>query len=478
VVGPLRRALATLRRSGRRPSAELSAARQVLWRLRTARRSALARNAGKLGIAEILVLLLAIAQSALVARALGPRDFGIAALILSYPALIFTLFDPKASEGVVKYLGQFMATGDRRKALTVPKLAYGVDAGLALLGFAVTAASASLAANHLLDTTAYAQLLVLVAASQMLSAPSDTSRAVLTTFGRFSAVASVQGSAAVVRFVLVVLLVGGGGGIGAFVAAVCLGTLVEALLLGFLAHRVLRESLGASWWAGRWAEVSGSLGEMGRFLLYTDLTSLVTAFVKQADIVILGMITGPTQVGYYRLARSLASPATSVIVALQTALYPQVARLVATSDTAGMMQRIRTWYLLAGIPMAGLSLVVFPVVPSLIKLISGPEFVDAAASARWMLVGSAFVLSCFWLRPIQLATGQVRFMFVNGTILGIISLVAFVVLAGPFQAAGVAAARTVVAGFAGTGVGLWRLRSLNRAGRLISGPRTAVPALV
>ncbi|HEV3497995.1 MAG TPA: lipopolysaccharide biosynthesis protein [Actinomycetes bacterium] len=435
------------------------------------------RNAGKLAVGGVMVLLFGVAQAVLVARSLGPRDFGLAALVLSFPPLVFTFFDAQAAEAVVKYLGRFTTTGERRKALAVPKLAYAVDVGLALVGFALVAASSVWVAGWLLHSSSYAGLLVVVAATQVVAAPADTSRAILTSFDRFSGVAWVQAGAAAARFALVVVLLQNGGGIGAFVIATCVGTAVESVLLGWLANRALRTALGGNWWAGRVADVRDSVREMGRFLLYTDQTSLVAVFVKQADIVILGMVAGPVQAGYYRLARSLAAPATSVITSLQAVLYPQVARVVAGADSAALMRRARRWFLLAGLPLAALSLVVFPFVPEVIRVLSGPEFVGATASSRWLLAGSAFVLASFWLRPVQLATGQVRFMFLNGVALGVVCVVAFFILGGFFGAAGVAAARTVVAGFAGTTAGLWRLRTLSRSGRLIP-PVPAGPARV
>ena len=451
-----------------------SGALRVFRRLSGAAHSAMARDAGKLGIGGAIVLVSGVAQAIIVARALGPRDFGIAALILSFPPLVFTFFDAQAAEAVVKYLGQFMVARDRGKALAVPKLAYTVDIGLALLGFLVVAAISPWVGNHLLGTGGYVELLLLVAGTQVIVAPADTSRAILTSFGRFSGVARVTGAAAILRLGLVLALVGSGGGIAAYVVATCAGTAFESLLMGWLANRAVRDALGGSWWTGRLAEVRGSVREMGWFLLYTDLSSLVAVFVKQADIVILGMVAGPVQTGYYRLARSLATPATSVITTLQSVLYPQVARLAATGDAPALMRRARRWCLLGGVPLAAASLVVFPFVPQVLRALSGDDFVGAAAAARWLLAGSAFILACFWLRPIQLATGQVRFMFLNGVVLGVVSVASFFALGGPFGAAGVAAARTVVAGFGGTSAGLWRLRSLSRSGRLVTGPEPAV----
>jgi O-antigen/teichoic acid export membrane protein len=446
--------------------------------LGAAARSALARNAGKLGAAQGVILAVGLVQSVLVARWLGPKNFGVAALILSVPALIFTFFDPKAAEAVVKYLGEFMATGEKHKALVIPKLAYAVDAGLGLVGLVVVAICSPWAASHVLGNSDYGGLLVIAAAVQMVSAPADTSRAILSTFGRFSSIAWVQAGAAVFGLLIVLIVVGNGGGVRGLVLATCVESVLDAALVGWLAHRAIRHSLGKSWWNGRRADVAERLREFGGFLAYTDFSSLVSVFIKQADIVIVGWIAGPVQAGYYRLARSLTSPLTSGIVSLQAVLYPQVARLAAV-DSGAIMHRVRRWFVWGGLPLAAVSLLPIPFVPQLIRLVAGADYLGATAATRWSLAGSAFVMACFWLRPIQLATGQVRFILVNSIVTGVLSVGGFVVVAGSFGAAGVAAVRAVIAGFGGTGAGLWWLWVLHRQGRLggtAGGAERQVPA--
>jgi O-antigen/teichoic acid export membrane protein len=439
------------------------------WAVSSAR-SALARNAGKLTLAEGLALVLALVQAALVARWLGPRDFGIAALIIAFPALVFTIFDAQPAEALVKYLGEFRATNQPRKALAVTTVAYVIDGLLAVVGFFVVAAMAPWAADHVIHAEQYAGLLLVAAAGQTLTAPVDTSRGILTSFGRFTTIAWSQSVCNVVRFVLVVGAVATGGGVSGFIVAMCAGMVLDSVAMGWLANRAQRQVLGHSWWHGRRADIADRLREIIRFLIYTDLTSLVSVFIKQADLVILGAISGPVQAGYYRLARSLTSPVTSVTVSLQAVLYPQVSHLAASVDGHVIIARVRKWFSRAGVPLAFASLAVIPFVPQLIELVAGPDFVGASAAARWLLLGSAFVLACFWLRPIQLATGQVRFMFVNGTVLGVLCVIGFALFAGPFGAAGVAAVRTIVAGFAGSTAGILWLRHLYRKGTLVVRP--------
>jgi len=438
-------------------------------------RSSMTRNVGKLGSAGVVILALGIFQSILVARWLGPKDFGIAALVLGVPALIFTFFDPQTREAVVKYLGEFTTTGDEQKALAVPKLAYVIDGLLGIFGVAVVALLAPLAATHILHDSSLVVLLIIAGVAQTASAPAETSRAVLATFGRFDAIAWQQSGTTVMRLGFVLVAMGTGAGLDGFVYAVCAASVLDALIAGWLAHRAIRRSLGHAWWHGRRRDVAPRLSEMRHFLIYTELTTLVSVFVKQADVVILGWIRGPVEAGYYRLARSITTPATTGTLSLQSVLYPRVAQLTAGDEPVDFLARARQWFLRAGLPLGLASLVFVPVVPQIIETLAGPGYLGAVAATKWLLVGSAFVLACFWLRPIQLATHQVRFMFVNSILIGVVALTGFALVSEPLGAAGVAAVRTLVAGFFGTGAGLWWLRRQARSGALSRAPGADQP---
>lgn len=442
----------------------------------SARRSSLLRNAGKLGAAEVVGLMASLVQALVLARTLGPRAYGTAALILALPAFVFTFFDPQASEAVVKYLGAATAKDDGPRARGVIKVAYLVDASLALVGIAVVAACAPWAADRILGSDSQAGLLVVAASCIGLAAPADTSRAVLSTFGRFSAVAWVDGANAAARAALVIGLVSAGHGVAGVVVGTGAGLVAQSLLLGGLAHACTRRATGESWLRGRRDAIRPQLREMGRFLLYTDLTSLAAVFVKQADLVVLGAVRGPVDAGWYRLAQSLTTPVSSLVAALQAVAYPAFSRLVGVGDVDGVARAARRYFLKVGLPLAALTLAGTVAVPTAVRLVGGAAFAPAVPAARWLLVGSAFVIAGFWARPAMYATGQVRFVFFMSTVLGSATVAGFVLAADPFGSAGVASSRALLAGALGTVVLAFRFRQLWAAGALGRGGPGSRPA--
>ena len=62
-----------------------------------------------LTVANLAGAALSLIQGVLIARWLGPESYGVAALVMSYPDLVYTFFDARSSDASVKYLGEFHA---------------------------------------------------------------------------------------------------------------------------------------------------------------------------------------------------------------------------------------------------------------------------------------------------------------------------------------------------------------------------------
>jgi O-antigen/teichoic acid export membrane protein len=443
---------------------------------RRVRVSLFARQVSGLWAAQGVVLAMALVQAIVVARLLGPKAFGTAALIIGSTSLVFTFFDPQSQEAVVKYLGKHHERGNLQQAAAVPKVAYGVDVLLGIVGFAIVAGAAPFINDHLLHSSSATRLLVFFAAASAFAAPSTTSRAVLTTFQRFSTVAVLQAGAAVLRAFLAVVFVAGGLGASGFVYAVGIGIVVESISAGVFAHRAVRESIGCSWWQGRRSALGTEFREIVRFMIYTDLTSLVVVFVKEADTVVLGALRGPRQAGFYRLAKSVASPMSSIVLPLQQVVYPRLARLAALRDEDGMRRVARDYTVKVGLPIAAAALVALPLLPFAVPALAGSDYEPAVGAAMFLVAGAALILPLFWARSAILAGGHVRGLFLISVVISVMTLAGYFVLGDPFGASGVAAARAGIAGVTGSLVVTGYL--LSKRGKLLERPEEQPLVLV
>jgi O-antigen/teichoic acid export membrane protein len=431
---------------------------------RAARKSTLARHVTPLWGAEGAALAAGVVQAFVVARTLGVREYGVVALVMSVPALLFTFFDPQAFECVVRYVTRFQTEGDGRRAAAVPRLAYAADGLLAILGLAVVAAAAPWASTHVVKHGGTATLLLAYGFGMSLSAPLATSRAVLMTFEQFGRVGTVSTAATIGRAVLVVGALQVRPTVGAVIYASVAGTVVEATVMSWLAARVLHDQTGYGWLSVRTSTLGDERRNILSFMAYTELTTLVTVLVKQADIVLLGAFKGPTQVAYYRLAGTCVTPVVSLVGPLQQVFYPRAATLVAKKDWGGLQATIRRQVRLVGLPLAALIVLAIPLVPFGIGL-AGDQFHGAVRPAQLLLLGAAGSMAVFWVRPTYLAGGFLRPLLIISAVSSALTLAGYAVAAPIAGAVGVAAVRGLGIGLLGSSATAYdALRRVSRGG--------------
>lgn len=413
------------------------------------RRSVFIREAGALGTAQLAGLVAMLVQVTVVARLLGPRGYGVLGLLLTYPSVLYTFLDARSSDAVVKYLGEFDAKGDLPAALALPKLAYTIDAVVALITFLLVSSTAVWAEHHVIKAPGTAPLLVVYGLAILLASPLATSRGILAHFRQFSTLAKLQAFGTCTRTGLVIVFVALGFGVAGAIWGSAVGLVVEGWAGAVFASREVRTKLGSSWRTARQSSLRAQRKGIFTFIFYTDLSSLVGVFVKQADLVILGFFRGPTDVGYYRLARSIASLADNLVIPLQSVVYPRFSYHSGLNDVGALRQSSRRYLLFVGLPLAGVALLALPFMPVAIKAVAGTEYIPAVGLAQLLVIGAAAWLALFWVRPLLFALGWARFYLVNSIVVVAICLLAFLVLTPSWGATGMALSKGFILGVGG-----------------------------
>lgn len=167
----------------------------------------LVRDVGVLTIANGGAAVLSFMQGILVARWLGPELYGMAALAMSYPSLVYTFFDARSSEASVKYLSEFHARGEHERVLAMCQLGYVVDVAIAAVAFVVVLFTAPWAARNIAHEPEAAGLIVVYGAALVPNALVGTASATLATLGHFSLIAKINALTSFLRTAVVLGLV-------------------------------------------------------------------------------------------------------------------------------------------------------------------------------------------------------------------------------------------------------------------------------
>jgi O-antigen/teichoic acid export membrane protein len=363
------------------------------------------RHVGVLTVANGVGAVLSVVQGILVARWLGPELYGVAALVMSVPSLVYTFFDARSAEASVKFLSEFDARGERERALAMCKVGYTVDFTIAMVAFLVILLLSPWAAKSIVKRPEMGWLIILYGSAFLPRALTGTSYAVLATLGRFPSIALIDTLTNILRVGLVLVLVGLGWQVAGVVWGNALAMAATGLLYGILAYGLAKSRWGRSWFFANWSYLKGRRREVIRFFAYNDLNALLGMIPKQLDVVLLGYFHGPTEAGYYKLAKSLVGVMAYITGPLQAVVYPRLAQAQAIQSKRAV--RAQGWRLTwsVGLPLA-LSVVLAIPFASIILIFVGEAYKSSIHLFQLFLVLTGWQTIFFWLRPAYWSVGM------------------------------------------------------------------------
>jgi O-antigen/teichoic acid export membrane protein len=325
----------------------------------------------------------------LVARAGGPSDVGVLALLRVLPGLAGVL----AAFGLPSAVGYFVAGPDRDHPRLWPTLIAVMVAG-GLAGTLAWLAAAPLIQRFFISSTTVA-VVAAAGVTVLTQLPVAVAKAGLQALEdlRGSNVVMAGEEAAFLPAYVAGRLLGLRGG-ALIVVALIVADVVVAVGAWVRISRRVRDS--GSQLSGRADPVLA--GRVLRFGLRSQVGGVVGLLNLRLDFVVLGAMAGPAAVGSYAVASKYAELLRLPALAVTWVTYPRVARMGASSF--GPRARRLTAPLLAGgfLVAIALSLVAFPLFP----LVFGEQFRAATWPAIIIVcglvvepaagVGSAFLL--------------------------------------------------------------------------------------
>ena len=359
---------------------------RLLWR----------RSATAVGIYS--ATLLGFLGMLLAARALGPREFGLLAIVFAATGFFQTLLDLTVEEAVIKYGFRYSTAGDwgrfRRlfsRAL-VFKLVGGLLAGLALFGLAPLGDDV-FGSGGLFAPLAIAALIPFVQAPEGLAGVAIVLRGRYDVRGWFLALSMALRCAAL--------------GVGARYGV------TETMVGVVLAQVLASAAVSAGGWAAFRRFPSGPespLGEdRGPILSFVGQSSLATGVISLRGTfgpLLLGVVTTPLQVGYFRTAMSPQQALVSLSAPARLILLTEQTRDWERGEHASVLDGVRRYTLAVG----ALALVVVPPVlvfmPDLIRFLYGGRFVPATDAARMLTIAGALAVAVGWTKSLPVSIGR------------------------------------------------------------------------
>ncbi|GBD00048.1 hypothetical protein HRbin17_02582 [bacterium HR17] len=386
-------------------------------------------GAGHLIAAQYVAAALNILTNIMMARFLGPTDYGLTALVVAFPTILWSFVGIKSVSVITRYVAGFRATSDLERLKDVVKLGYILDIGLSLLALTLVAVSAWWVAGHFYGRSSLAWLMVAYAASFPFFSFSGGSYAVLSSWEHWRLLAVFEILYPLIKLCLVAgFILLGWGVTGAVVGMAVAQAVIGITMVITATYLLLQDGIGP-WWRASWGAMDEIKDELVKFFGWNYLLVTLSGLVSQIPLMLLGGLRGPEEAGFYRLAMNITTVASYAKSSLGRVTYPILSARWAAGDRNMNFVSLNRWTLRAGVPLCMVFVLSTPLLPFLIPLLFGNAFRPAVLPTQIMMVGQVVSALFFWLNPFYFASGRIG-TWVKGYSL----YTAAIILAGTFAA--------------------------------------------
>jgi O-antigen/teichoic acid export membrane protein len=386
------------------------------------------RSAAAAGIYASVVL--GFFATVIVAHAFTTRMLGLYAIVIAATGFFQTLLDLTIEEALVKYGFRFQEREDwgrlRRlfgRALQL-KLAGGVVAGLCLLALAP-------AAHALFGDDRLLKPMLIAAALPLVQAPENVGGVALILRGRYDIRAFFLFLSMALR-------------LGAIATGTRYGLTQTIAAIVFAQILATAAVLGAGWAAFRRnprvaaVPIGAERREITRFVFQSSLATGVVALRSTLSPLLLGVVSSPNQVGYFRVAQApqqgfaaLSAPARLVLLTEQTRAWERGTR-------ASVFAGVRRY----SIGAAAAVLVAVPLLlwlaPDLVRLFFTSKNVGATDALRLIVVAAALQFVFGWTKSFPVSIGRPKLRIWAHGIETIVLIPLVIVLGSAWGATGAA----------------------------------------
>jgi len=349
--------------------------------------------------------LMSLGATALMARTLGPTEFGLVVMIQTYALLVRGLFNFQPFEAVVLHGVPAHDAGDTRTLRRLIKVCRRVDrhsslaaTALGLIVAPLVGPSMGMDRDHVILLTAYSLVLLTIG--------NGTANGILRLFNQFDALGRQMMIGPTIRFSGIVIVWWLEGPLPMFVAILAFAYATENLYLSWRGRHEYRQRIGCppegeSVRDASLAEFSG----LRHFLWISYWQSNLDLVYKNLSIMLAGYLLGPAEAGLLRLVREFSSVLSKPSALIRQVVFPDLTRSWNQGSNDFNQVAYRTALLGGGFGLLFVAASYFLGDQLLVTLV-GQEFAAAAPVLTWLLLAATFDLTTAPLRAAVYAAGH------------------------------------------------------------------------
>jgi len=364
-------------------------------------------NAGKLLSANAIAAVLGLVATVLTARALGPQQYGVFAVVLVYQLTVSRLVTFNAWQAIIKFGSEALHADDLPALRKLIKFGFTLDVTSAVVGTVLAVALSGPVISLLGWDRSIRSLLVLYSVLILFS-PSGTPIGVLRLFDRFDLLSYIVVFSSIIRLAGVCWCFISKEGVWGFVLIYLIAGITGQFCQLIVSLWVLRGHGVGAFLGVPLCGVARRFPDLREYIWTAYADTSVRMFSREADELVIAGFTTPAALGVFKIAKQFARVLPRLVDPLYQSIFPELSRLWHNGEKERLVRFIKRTTFLVGV--LGIAIWGFFVLcgGSLIRVTVGPEY----ASAYWVTVVYLFALVIalvsFSFTPLALSVGKPR----------------------------------------------------------------------
>lgn len=354
--------------------------------------------------------------SIVTANLLGVERFGALGIVIAFVSNVNRLLSFRMGDVIVRYVGEYLAVGEKEKAAAVVKAAGLLEAVTSILAFGIMVLLAPFGAKYILHDPSTSPLIMIYGISILGMLTTETATGVLQVGNHYRSQSLINLIQAIVTAIGIVIAAITNAGIEFVLLAYLAGKLVAGLGPIFTAWKRLTGMLGAGWWRAS-LDLLPPRKELLTFAFSTNLSGTINMVVRDSELLWVGGLVSTEAAGYYRTALSVINLLILPINPFIATTYPEITRSIAQKlwqPLKSLLRRVTIiaggWTLAVGVVLLlfGRQLLFTPWIPwnGHLSAIYHPEYLPALPVILILLLGFGVANSLYWNRSLLLAFGK------------------------------------------------------------------------
>jgi O-antigen/teichoic acid export membrane protein len=377
--------------------------RDALRRLKATELGGLAGDSLYVAVWQGAISVADLVQLALITHALGLTEFGRLALVLSFVVLVGQFFDVRVGTAATTFGARRLTARDLPGVAGVVQFSYLIDATTGVLGFAVVAMLSPVVGPNLIGENG-AALILLYGLTLLVSTTNESSVSILRLFDRFRLIALYTVGLEAARIALVAAALAVSKSLAAVVVALLIHNIAVAAVNTIAATWTFRRTTGLSL-ARRALNHFDEKQAMLRMVIHTNVVSYARLAQVQLPALMLGALSGPTQVGLYKVGTAAAAAVGRLADPAYVALLPRLSRLWATGRREDVRAVVVRSTGAATVVMAAALFALTAFRQPILELLGGSSASAAATVLVLVGIGQAVNGALFWNIGLLYAAG-------------------------------------------------------------------------